>query len=80
VKIIRGFKRRQYEFYRVAGFHIEHMATMLKTDASYNAFKQSRISPAYDELDLTPEQRRKLDKYRKLKQIRDRDAMFKRKK
>ena len=79
MKIIRGFKRRQYEFYRVAAFHIEHMARALKTNAKLSAFNQSRIAPPYEELDLTPQERKELDTWRLKKQATEYEAQFKKK-
>lgn len=44
------------------------------------AFHPDRTMPAYDDLDLTAEQKKKIDTYRKLKSIRDHEAQFKVKK
>jgi hypothetical protein len=71
VKIIRGYKRRQYEFYRVAAFHISYMAQFLAGKHA-RKFSMDIIMPPYDELDLTPEQKKEWDTYKAKKRFEER--------
>lgn len=70
MKIIRGFKKRQYESYRVAAYVVSEMAQIMLKNAK--PFQMNRRMPPYDELDLTDAQKKKLDTYRAKKRIRDR--------
>ena len=75
MKIIRGYKKREYEQYRVAAFHIYYMAQVMGKDA--NHFHPDRIQPPYDQRALTAEQKKKLDTYRQMKAIKERNAGMK---
>lgn len=70
VKIIRGYKRREYEKYRVVAFGVYHIARMFIKDPK--GFHPDRIQPPYDEIGLTPEERKILGTKRSKDRIKGR--------
>jgi hypothetical protein len=80
VKIIRGFKRRQYEDYRIAAWQVYHFALAVRTNIKPSELHPNRTMPPYDEAELPPSQRRKLNEYRQLKDSKNYMARFEPKK
>ncbi len=80
MKIIRGFKRRQYEAYRVAAWHIYYMASLFIKDPK--AYHMDKTMPPYDEMELSESERAKLAKYRAMKErdkVMDKDRKLRKK-
>jgi hypothetical protein len=48
----------------VAAWHIEYMARLLKTDAKIKDYDRNKTMPHWDELDLSEDDRKKLEKVR----------------
>jgi hypothetical protein len=80
VKIIRGYKRRQYEDYRVAAWLAYQFVLIMKTPSKPRDHHPNQTMPPYDEAELTPSQRRKLNEYRQLKDSKNYMARFEPKK
>lgn len=79
MKIFRGFKHRQYEFYRIAAWHVYEMAQLIRPNDA-KKFHPNRTQPPWEELELTSEQRQKLDTYRQMKISKDYEDNFEKKK